>query len=62
MPESAKEGARPLAESSDIGLGPSGRRFEPCHSDQQGLTILSAPAFCLFCYITDNILRFIAKT
>jgi len=29
---------------------------------QQGLTILSAPAFCLFCYITDNILRFIAKT
>lgn len=32
------------------------------HSHQQGLTILSAPAFCLFCYITDNILRFIAKT
>ena len=32
VPESAKEGARPLAESSDIGLGPSGRRFEPCHS------------------------------
>ena len=31
------------------------------HSHQQGLTILSAPAFCLFCYITDNILCFIAK-
>ena len=30
--ESAKEDARPLTESSDIGLGPSGRRFEPCHS------------------------------
>ena len=34
MPESAKEGARPLAESSDIGLGPRGREFEPRHSDQ----------------------------
>ena len=62
MPESAKEGDSVLPEGSDIGLGPSGRRFEPCHSDQQGLTILSAPAFCLFCYITDSILCFIAKT
>lgn len=33
VPESAKEGARVLAEGSDIGLGPSDRRFEPCHSD-----------------------------
>ena len=31
--ESAKEAARPLAEGSDIGLGPSGRGFEPLHSD-----------------------------
>ena len=31
--ESAKESAEGLAEGSDIGLGPSGRRFEPCHSD-----------------------------
>ena len=29
MPESAKEGARPLAESSDIGLGSGDRAFEP---------------------------------
>ena len=33
MPESAKEGARPLAEGSDIGLGAGCRRFESCHSD-----------------------------
>ena len=34
VPESAKEGARPLAESSDIGLGPGDRAFEPHYSDQ----------------------------
>ena len=34
MPESAKEGARPLAESSDIGLGSRGRAFESLYSDQ----------------------------
>ena len=34
VPESAKEGAGPLAESSDIGLGPSGREFESPISDQ----------------------------
>ena len=34
MPESAKEGARPLAESSDIGLGSRDRAFESPHSDQ----------------------------
>ncbi len=33
--ESAKEGARVLPEGSDTLLGPSGRRFEPCHSDQR---------------------------
>ena len=35
VPESAKEGARPLAESSDIGLGPGDRAFEPHYSDQK---------------------------
>ena len=35
MPESAKEYARPLAESSDIGLGPGDRAFEPHYSDQK---------------------------
>lgn len=34
VPESAKEGARPLAESSDIGLGAGCRGFESLHSDQ----------------------------
>ena len=34
MTESTKEGARVLAEGSDIGLGPRGREFEPRHSDQ----------------------------
>ena len=33
--ESAKEGARVPPEGSDTLLGPSGRRFEPCHSDQK---------------------------
>ena len=37
MPESAKEGARPLAESSDIGLGPGDRAFESHYSDQNVL-------------------------
>ena len=35
VPESAKEGARPLAESSDIGLGPGDRAFEPHYLDQR---------------------------
>lgn len=34
MPESAKDGARGLAEGSDIGLGPGCREFESRHSDQ----------------------------
>ena len=32
--ESAKEGARVLAEGPDIGLGPGDRAFEPHYSDQ----------------------------
>ena len=33
--ESAKECDSVLPEGSDIGLGPSGRGFEPLHSDQK---------------------------
>lgn len=36
MPESAKDGARGLAEGSDIGLGPGCREFESRHSDHKG--------------------------
>ena len=48
VPESAKEGARPLAESSDIGLGPSGREFESPISDQTMIirTTLSRLVMC----------------
>ena len=35
MLESTKEGLTGLPEGSDIGLGPSGRGFEPLHSDQK---------------------------
>ena len=38
--ESAKECDSVLPEGSDIGLGPSGRRFEPCHSDHKSTVIL----------------------
>ena len=41
MPESAKECARPLAESSDIGLGPGDRAFEPHYSDQMNEPLFS---------------------
>ena len=37
MPESVKDGARGLAEGSDIGLGPGDRAFEPHYSDQNVL-------------------------
>lgn len=37
--ESTKEDATGLPEGSDIGLGPSGRRFEPCHSDHKSTVI-----------------------
>ena len=48
MPESAKEGARPLAESSDIGLGPGDRAFEPHYSDQNPSEIVDFRGFFLF--------------
>ena len=48
VPESAKEGARPLAESSDIGLGPGDRAFESPHSDQNPLKSVDFRGFFLF--------------
>ena len=41
VPESAKECARPLAESSDIGLGSRGRAFESLYSDQMNEPLFS---------------------
>ena len=48
VPESAKEGARPLAESSDIGLGPGDRAFEPHYSDQKPSEIVDFRGLFLF--------------
>jgi len=48
VPESAKEGARPLAESSDIGLGPGDRAFEPHYSDQNPSEIVDFRGIFLF--------------
>lgn len=48
MPESAKEGARPLAESSNIGLGPGDRAFEPHYSDQNPSEIVDFRGLFLF--------------
>jgi len=48
VPESAKEGARPLAESSDIGLGPGDRAFEPHYSDQKPSEIVDFRGIFLF--------------
>lgn len=48
MPESAKEGARPLAESSDIGLGSRDRAFESPHSDQKPSEIVDFRGLFLF--------------
>ena len=48
MPESAKEGARPLAESSDIGLGSRDRAFESPHSDQNPSEIVDFRGIFLF--------------
>ena len=51
MPESAKEGAGPLAESSDIGLGPGDRAFEPHYSDQKPSEIVDFRGlFLIFVY------------
>ena len=48
VPESAKEGARPLAEGSDIGLGPGDRAFEPHYSDQNPSEIVDFRGVFLF--------------
>lgn len=48
MPESAKECTRPLAESSDIGLGPGDRAFEPHYSDQNPSEIVDFRGIFLF--------------
>ena len=58
MPESAKEGARPLAESSDIGLGPGDRAFEPHYSDESPSEINDfRGAFVFFSYTGAEIGR-----
>lgn len=54
MPESAKEGARPLAESSDIGLGPGDRAFEPHYSDQNPSEIVDFRGIFLFFVYCDT--------
>ena len=46
--ESAKEDARPLTESSDIGLGPGDRAFEPHYSDQKPSEIVDFRGLFLF--------------
>ena len=56
MPESAKEGARPLAESSDIGLGPGDRAFEPHYSDQTPSEIVDfRGGFLILCLLRRRI-------
>ena len=48
--ESAKGGARVLAEGSDIGLGPGDRAFEPHYSDQPPEIIdFRGLILCLLC-------------
>ena len=46
--ESTKEGARVLAEGSDIGLGPGDRAFEPHYSDQKPSEIVDFRGLFLF--------------
>ena len=48
VPESAKDGARGLAEGSDIGLGPGDRAFEPHYSDQKPSEIVGFRGLFLF--------------
>ena len=48
MTESTKEGARVLAEGSDIGLGSRDRAFESPHSDQNPLKSVDFRGFFLF--------------
>lgn len=54
VPESAKECARPLAESSDIGLGPGDRAFEPHYSDQNPSEIVDFRGIFLFFVYCDT--------
>ena len=60
VPESAKEGARPLAESSDIGLGPGDRAFEPHYSDQ-GMIIRTTLSKWVMCSDLSFLLRIFFK-
>lgn len=46
--ESAKEDARPLTESSDIGLGAGCRGFKSLHSDQKSSEITDFRGFYLY--------------
>ena len=48
MTESTKEGARVLAEGSDIGLGSRDRAFESPHSDQNPSEIVDFRGIFLF--------------
>ena len=62
MPESAKEGARPLAESSDIGLGPGDRAFEPHYSDQNPSEIVDFRGiFLILCLLRCKIYGYIVE-
>jgi len=48
--ESAKECGWGADEGSDTRLGPSGRRFEPCHSDQKSAEIVwFQRILCVYC-------------
>lgn len=53
MTESTKEGARVLAEGSDIGLGPGDRAFEPHYSDQNPSEIVDFRGIFLFFVYCD---------
>ena len=57
MPESAKEGARPLAESSDIGLGARCREFESPISDQNPSEIVDFRGIFLIGYGNHRLCR-----
>ena len=60
MPESAKECARPLAEGSDIGLGPGDRAFEPHYSDQNPSEIVDFRGiFLILCLLRRKRLRYV---
>lgn len=62
MPESAKEGARPLAESSDIGLGARCRRFESCRPDQNPSEIVDFRGiFLILCLLRRKIYGYIVE-